>query len=346
MIDSHTATSTPRASRGDVPFAYEIIARVAPRLGIALELEPFGLEAARLEFSNGRIAYFRHGNLDINGSGTADIARDKHACAYFLAAAGIAVPPSYPVRRTSASRLLPPERLIAFATEHSWPLVVKPNSLYGGRGVEKVDNMSALLQALKRALRMDKLVLVQPFIRGQDLRVVVLDGSPIAAYSRIAPTLVGDGERSVKLLIESYYIDHGAAELTIRRPDRREVTARLAMRSGGLLRVPRDGEHVPLVDAANVATGADVVDLTRTISPDVLALAVNATKAAGLRLAGVDLLADLDTEHLGLPHVAPHVQTRAIDEGKPSDHCVVLEINSAPETRRLRQPRRQPNRAS
>lgn len=313
MADGGVAMTTLAAGH-DVPFAYEMIARVAPRMGIVLELEPFGLEAARLEFPSGKVAYFRHGNLDINGSGTADIARDKHACAHFLAAAGIPVPQSCPIRRSAAGLSSTRERLTRFAAEHGWPLVVKPNSLYGGRGVETVDSMPALRQAMRRALRLDKLVLLQPFIRGQDVRVVVLDGAPVAAYRRVAPTLVGDGERPVELLIEHYYADHGNTGSAARRPDRREVAARLSRRSGGLRRVPRDGEHVPLVDAANVATGADVVDLTGTIAPDVLALAVKATTAAGLRLAGVDVLVDLDAEHRD-----------------PGDKCVVLEINSAPE---------------
>lgn len=326
MSSSHRAAGAPHPSGTDSPFAYQVIARVAPRLDIALELEPWGREAARLEFPNGRIAYFRHGNLDINRSGSADLARDKHACAHFLASAGIPVPSSVPIR--ALDEVLD-EQLGSFIAQHSWPLVVKPNSRYGGQGVEKVDNMSALRYAVKRALRMDKIALVQPFVRGQDVRVVVLDGSPIAAYCRVPPVLVGDGRRSLQLLLDGLYAGGESAGPAKRLPDHGEAAARLARREGGLRRVPPSGERVPLVDAANVATGADVVDLSRALPPDVLALAVSAAQTAGLRLAGVDLLVDLGIEPSDL--VRSPAQRDVTRNGRSDGQCVVLEINSAPE---------------
>ncbi|MFI2369962.1 RimK family alpha-L-glutamate ligase [Streptomyces sp. NPDC018833] len=299
---------------------------MAPRLGIELELEPWGGEAARLGFPNGRIAYFRHGNLDINPSGSADLARDKYACAHFLANAGIPVPSSFPIRALDE---VADEKLRSFVAQHSWPLVVKPNSRYGGQGVEKVDNMSALRHAVKQALNMDKIVLIQPYVRGQDVRVVVLDGSPIAAYSRIPPVLIGDGRRPIQLLLEDLYADGEPAGPAKRLPDRGEAAARLARREGGLRRVPRSGEYVPLADAANVATGAAVVDLSRKLPADVVSLAVSAARTAGLRLAGVDLLVDLGIEHSDVVHSQAHRDVT--HDGRRDGQCVVLEINSAPE---------------
>ncbi|GHE11363.1 ATP-grasp domain-containing protein [Streptomyces alanosinicus] len=315
-----------RPSDTDIPFAYKVISRVAPQMGIVLELEPWGREAARLKFPNGRIAYFRHGNLDINRSGSADLARDKYACAHFLANAGIPVPSSFPIRALDE---VIDRQLNNFVMQHSWPLVVKPNSRYGGQGVEKVDNMSALCHAVKRALRMDKIALVQPFVPGHDVRVLVLDGSPIAAYCRIPPVLVGDGSRSIQLLLKDLYANSKIAGPAKRLPDHGEAAARLARREGGLHRVPRSGEYVPLADAANVATGAHIVDLSQALPADVLNLAVRAAQTAGLRLAGVDLLVDLRVEHSDLvPSQAHH---DVAHEDRSDEHCVVLEINSAPE---------------
>ncbi|MGX1909314.1 ATP-grasp domain-containing protein [Streptomyces phaeochromogenes] len=328
MASRREAVVAPTPSSDDIPFAYQVIARVAPRLGIELELEPWGGEAARLGFPNGQIAYFRHGNLDINRSGSADLARDKYACAHFLANAGIPVPSSFPIRALDE---VTNERLESLVAQHSWPFVVKPNSRYGGQGVEKVDNMPALRYAVKQALHIDKIALVQPFIRGQDVRVVVLDGSPIAAYSRIPPVLIGDGRRAIQLLLEDLYADADGepAGLAKRLPDHGEASARLARREGGLHRVPGSGEHVPLTDAANVATGADVVDLSQELPADVLALAVSAAQAAGLRLAGVDLLVDLGMEQSDLALSRAH--RNVTDDGLGDGQCVVLEINSAPE---------------
>ncbi|WP_181138406.1 RimK family alpha-L-glutamate ligase [Streptomyces sp. Ru73] len=326
MISNPEESGTSRHSITDTPFAYQVISRVAPKLGISLELEPWGLEAARLEFPNGRIAYFRHGNLDINPSGSADLARDKCACAHFLENAGIPVPSSLPIRRIGDGM---GEQIDGFVSQHSWPLVVKPNSRYGGQGVEKVDNVPALFFAVKEALRIDKIALLQPFIHGQDVRVVVLDGTPVAAYSRTPPMLIGDGSRSIQALLEGAYAD-GASPLPTRRlPEYGEAAARLARREGGLRRVPCSGEHVPLADAANVATGADVVDLSGLLPADVLSVAVDAARAAGLRLAGVDLLVDPLPEPSGFVH--SQSQREVLRKGPSNGRCVVLEVNSAPE---------------
>jgi glutathione synthase/RimK-type ligase-like ATP-grasp enzyme len=329
MASRHEAAAKPHVANSDIPFAYQVIARLAPRLGIDLQLEPWGREVARLEFPNGRIAHFRHGNLDINRSGSADLARDKYACAHFLAKGGIPVPSSLPIRTLQEVTDKPNHRLTDFVAQHSWPLIVKPNSRYGGQGVEKVDNMSALQYAAKRALRMDKIILVQPFFRGMDVRVVVFDGAPVAAYRRIPPVLIGDDRHSIQLLLEALYAARDHAGPARRLPDRDEATARLARREGGLQRVPSSGEHIPLTDAANVATGADLVDLSRTIPADVTALAVEAARIAGLRWAGVDLLVELGSESSG----SVHAQTdRAVaHDGRCDGERLVLEINSAPE---------------
>lgn len=328
MVNRFETAATPQPPGNEIPFAYQVIANAAPRLGITLELEPWGREVARLEFPNGRIAYFRHGNLDINRSGSADLARDKHACAHFLAKAGIPVPASFPIRALHEVTDEPSQRLTDFVAQHSWPLVAKPNSRYGGQGVERVDNIAALRYAVEQALHMDKIVLVQPFVRGQDVRILVFDDAAIAAYRRIPPGLIGDGRQSVELLIEYFYAaDHaGPAK---RLTDRSEVTARLARREGGLQRVPRCGENIPLVDAANVATGAELVDLSQTLPPDVLSMAIDAVRTAGLRLAGVDLLVDAGSEHSGVDQA--QTDRDVTHDGRRDRKCVVLEINSAPE---------------
>ena len=44
--------------------------------------------------------------------------------------------------------------------------------------------------------------LLQTYIPGRDYRVLYLDGEILVAYERIPPTITGDGENTIKNLIE------------------------------------------------------------------------------------------------------------------------------------------------
>lgn len=44
--------------------------------------------------------------------------------------------------------------------------------------------------------------LLQTYIPGRDYRVLYLDGEILVAYERISPTIIGDGENTIKTLIE------------------------------------------------------------------------------------------------------------------------------------------------
>lgn len=302
--------------RAQVPFAYQVIARVAGQHGFTLDLDPFGGTAARLEAPGGKVVHFRHGNLDANGSGSSDIARDKQACGYFLAKTGISVPATHGIKRGTADDPAVRQRLLDFAAAHGWPLVVKPNSLYGGRGVEFVTTTTDLHHAVTRALDLDKIALVQPFIAGHDLRVVIYAGRLAAAYARVPPAVLGDGASTIRQLLGRFYADPG------RLPDHAECVIRLARRPGGLERIPEVGERVGLVDAANIEAGARPIDITDTVTPEIIDLAIHATQASGLRLAGVDIIAS----GLALPSL-PQDASSTSDKLKST----VLEINSSPE---------------
>ena len=47
--------------------------------------------------------------------------------------------------------------------------------------------------------------LLQTHIPGKDYRVLYLDGEILVAYERIPPTITGDGEHTIKNLIETNF---------------------------------------------------------------------------------------------------------------------------------------------
>lgn len=309
------------------PWTYQVLSQLALAAGVQVCIEPEGLEAAQLVFPTGRVAYFRFGNLDVNPCGAADIARDKRACAYFLERAGLPAPTSLAVARGTLSSADVEDQIARFVARHGWPLIVKPNGLYEGRGVEKVDNLEALSHALGVALHMDKLCLIQPFYPGHDVRLVVFDGIVVAAYSRVPPAVTGDGRRDVAALLDEFASDH--ATLAASRLDLLQVRARLERRQGGLACIPEIGEPVALVDAANVALGSHLIDLTDTLPSPLRTLALEAARVAGLRLAGVDLIVDAPmTSDAGEGRIAYTDAERTPEHGSSP---VILEVNAAPE---------------
>lgn len=313
-------------------FAYQMLCRAAAQSGARLDPEPASGVATRLTLPDGRVRFVRCDSHDVNGSGAADTARDKRASAYFLGLAGLPVLPSCTLTR---SEQVPapgplPQKAAAFIAAHGFPLVVKPNGLCGGDGVARADGESALRAALTQALSLDGAALIQPFITGHDLRVVVFDREAHMAYVRIPPAVTGDGTHTIQSLLDAHYAGGACTphRPAARKPDRTAAVKRLAGRKGGLSRVPAVGERVPLVDTANVSTGGEVMDVTGSVPKEVIELAVQTSEAAGLRLAGVDLMVGDSLRSVvpglpALPASTPSPITRIADS-------IVLEVNAAP----------------
>lgn len=101
-------------------------------------------------------------------------------------------------------------------------------------------------------------------------------------------------------------------EICIQATDDR-ITHRLSCIGYTLETIPKKDEVVTLLDNANLSTGGESHDITEEIHPDFVHLAQEAAQTLGLRLAGVDMLAD----DLTLP----------LDQNK---HVAIIELNGAP----------------
>lgn len=285
------------------------IYRACEVLDLRLSLfDPFG-RTGLIHYPTGYRAAFKGTSFDINPMGAAQIARDKDYSARALRQAGL---PTVPGRVLLAPRLI--NKLVQsgamgcdqgqrFAdisgavASVGLPAAVKPLTGMEGDGVAQV---STRLEAAKAAdglfVRYDR-ILVQPWLAGRDIRVVVLDGEVLFACERVRPHVIGDGRRSIEALgTGGTTLDAGASR------------AHLARCGLNRCDVPKAGERVDLVPTANLSTGGSLIDLTDQLPVGTQALAVAATQALGLRFAGVDL----------------------IDPGASQPGLSVLEVNAAP----------------
>ena len=86
--------------------------------------------------------------------------------------------------------------------------------------------------------------LLQTYIPGRDYRVVYLDGEILVAYERIPPTITGDGQNTIKNLIEKDFP-------TI---NQRKVEHYLENQGVNTETILEKNKTLPLLPTANIAT--------------------------------------------------------------------------------------------
>ncbi|MFA7286170.1 MAG: cyanophycin synthetase [Patescibacteria group bacterium] len=300
------------------PLLGQVLQKIAPRIGAKVVMEPEWNVVGQIIFKNGRKRYFRYSSLDLNSLGSSEVAKDKDYANFFMKRMGYKIiPHSKTFYRDDWGKAIgQPRRNIAAAHRHAqkigFPVVVKPNSGSQGSGVSLAHNKQEFYRAVKAAFTNDRIVLVQPQVKGKDYRLVVLDKRVISAYEREPISVVGNGKATIMQLIKLKQQEFIlAGRDTQLRPHDPRIKEKLK-RDGLTFRsiVPR-GERIYLLNNANLSTGGDSVDVTAIVHPSFKKLAVQLTKDMGLRLCGVDLMVRGDITQ------------------KPNEYWI-LEINSAP----------------
>jgi len=186
------------------------------------------------------------------------------------------------------------EEAIAAAAKIGWPLVVKPANRERSEGVSiNVTDRAGLVAAYKLANELSPQVLVERQAPGVNHRLLVAEGKLIYATKRLPKNVLGDGIHTVAELGEI-----GNAKLAKMPPWNRykgwifddEVDKVLASQGHSRDSVPAEGERVLMRTMSVPAWGGEIVNLTREVHPDNARLAIEATRALGLSVCGVDLM--------------------------------------------------------
>ncbi len=221
------------------------------------------------------------------------IADDKDWTKQILGDAGIPVP--------QGQICYSYEEAEAAADWIGWPVVTKPLSGNHGRGVTtdintREDLASGYEAAVARARDADQAVIVESYIKGEDHRMLVMDGQLIAAARRRPAHVVGDGRATIQALIDRENEDprRGVGHenlLTQIKVD--EQTLRMLEQANLTLdTVLPEGELAFLKSTANISTGGTATDLTDDVHPDVKFTMERIGRLVGLDIIGIDLLAE------------------------------------------------------
>ena len=257
--------------------------------------------------------------FNINHSAAIKVCTNKDICTSFLKRLGYKVPISENFTRRSTeqnSDLIP--LMYEFLGNLSsynidYPPILKPSNLSQGTGIVKLSNFEDAKKAVQHLNDYKtKTFIIQEFIKGNDFRIVVLNGEVIQAYERVPFSITGNGTDSVKDLvskkIEQFKADDRDKPVDIKDERLWKCVANAGFKPTDILDV---GKTIKLQDIANLSLGGTSKDCTKSITNHFKKLSANIAKSLGLELCGIDILAD------------------SISDPKKTDYRI-LEVNSTP----------------
>jgi cyanophycin synthetase len=225
----------------------------------------------------------------LTGALAVDIAGDKKLTTRLLAAAGLPVPRSEIVRSE--------EEAVAAARRIGFPVVTKPIDGNHGRGVMlDLRNERAVRSAFKLSMAEARRpqVVVESCVTGQDYRVLVVGGHMVAVAQRVPAHIMGDGEHTVRELVETTNQDprRGIGHEKVLTKIKIDETATELVRKQGyeLDDVPPQDEMVKLASTGNMSTGGISIDRTWEAHEENVEVAEEAARVVGLDVAGIDFL--------------------------------------------------------
>ena len=177
------------------------------------------------------------------------------------------------------------------------PIVIKPKSTNFGIGINIFPNganLEDIIHAFEIAFKNDNTVLIEEFIKGKEYRFLVIDDEVVGILHRVPANVIGDGKKTITELVEIKNQDplRGKGYVTPLEKIRLEENAELFLKQQGknFDYIPKKDEIVYLRENSNISTGGDSVDYTDDIPQKFKDIAVNAAKAAGAKICGVDMM--------------------------------------------------------
>lgn len=209
------------------------------------------------------------------------------------------------------------EEALQVADDLGYPVAVKPEVGNHGKGITaRVSDPETLEEAYASARVHCDSVIVEKTLTGVDFRVLVIDGNLVAAARREQAHVVGNGELTIRRLIDQVNRDprRGIGHermLTVITVD--HMTERLLSLSGySLDDVLPAGEKCYLKSTANLSTGGTARDVTDEVHQDVRLMCERIARIIGLDCIGIDIVAT------------------ALDQPLDTGSAGIVEVNAAP----------------
>lgn len=191
-------------------------------------------------------------------------------------------------------------------------VVIKPLDNTGGKGVtpnlrSNKELEEALLTALAHNVRKEDRVVCQQHVEGREYRLLVINQKHVFALERVGAHALGDGEHTVKELVDLSNEKARSRDYWIKKSDTVEqllVEQGLTWQS-----TPKKGEIVRMALVINAHQGGTVHDATDVVGKEARKLAL-------------EVAAYFDTSLVGLDVITPDIQKTP---------GVIIEMNPSPD---------------
>jgi len=222
-----------------------------------------------------------------------ELASDKEETNKILATLGLPVPRQELVQSEGQA--------VRAAQRIGFPVVTKPYNGNHGRGISiRLTSDAEVAHGFAMAREHSRSVIVETFVEGDDHRLLVVNGTLVAATRRTPGHVIGDGKHSIAQLVEIVNLDprRGVGHEKVLTRLELDTPAQKMLERVDLQAdsVPGDGQVVYLRSTANLSTGGTATDVTDVIHPDNREMAERAVRAIGLDVGGVDFLSKDITE--------------------------------------------------
>jgi GNAT-family acetyltransferase (TIGR03103 family) len=263
------------------PYA-RIIIREAQKRGIYVEV--LDAEGGYFELSfGGRSIVCRESLSELTTAVAMSRCDDKATTHRVLRQAGLRVPAQIHVEDEEQAR--------AFMDKYG-SVVVKPARGEQGAGISvDVHDHDALDKAIDEARGVCDNVLLEEYVKGDDLRIIVIGEEVVAAAVRKPAQIVGNVSDTVRTLIDKQSRRRAAAtggESHI--PLDRETERCIAEAGYSLDSVLPENKRLVVRKTANVHTGGTIHDVTPELHPELRKAAIDAARAIDIPVTGLDFI--------------------------------------------------------
>jgi D-alanine-D-alanine ligase-like ATP-grasp enzyme len=206
----------------------------------------------------------------------------------------------------------------AFARQHGFPLVIKPNvSGYSRGSYFPINDFKSLYKAIFLAKVWWPTSVIEQYLKGPNYRVLTTDHSFISVIRRYSPFVTGNGQDNIDQLIDAENLIRKQMNLhptmfAISKSD--AVKAHLKKQKLNLQSIPDEGVQVELFYRVALAPGGVIEIIDQASIPDINRdLFFNVVNMFGANVLGIDVIFEKGIEF-------PYTDQK----------CIFLEVNSRP----------------
>lgn len=197
----------------------QAIRRYCANHGIAVDVRSGGWLIAMRRNGTRRFAFGY--DIGLNSAIAHRLANDKSATAEALELADVPCVPHHLFLNPSMGAHVVGahwrEAMLVLFAQNPQGVVVKPNEGTSGRTVFKATNRDELDRAVTEVFSSSLGLVIAPYVEIEDeVRVILLDGRPMIVYRKERPSVVGDGEHTLRELATRAGYDRQLRELTSR----------------------------------------------------------------------------------------------------------------------------------